>query len=179
MADNDRWRDDQDRFRNREGGRPRERDEGNWGYPRSGRGEYGGRAEWFTGGNGDYRPDERYGDDYGAPRRGAFGASESYGNLRRERDERDDYRGDFPGRELDYGDSAGYGGGGSARDWRDVEGYRGRERQGSGREPGFTDLAFGSGFGSGYEGRDYSGERGGSGRGGSWERGRGGRGRDE
>src|SRR5438067_715604 len=83
-----------------------------------GRGEYGGRAEWFAGGNGDYRPDERYGDDYGAPRRGAFGASESYGNLRRERDERDDYRGDFRGRERD---SAGYGGGGSARDWREVE----------------------------------------------------------
>ncbi|HEX8662800.1 MAG TPA: BON domain-containing protein [Beijerinckiaceae bacterium] len=38
---------------------------------------------------------------------------------------------------------------------------RGRDRggsRGSRREPGFTDLAFGHGFGSGYEGRDYSGE---------------------
>jgi osmotically-inducible protein OsmY len=155
MAEDDRRRENRDRFGYRDDERRRAQDEGDWGYPRSGRGEYGGRAAWFTGGNGDYRPDERYG---GETRRGAFGASESYGNLRREEDE---YRGDLRGRERDYGDSAGYGSGGSARDRREVEGYRGRERGRSGREPGFTDLAFGSGFGSGYEGRDYSGERGG------------------
>ena len=160
MAGYDRWRDDRPRYRDDD--RRRGRDEGDWGYPR-GESRGGGfgedRGSWFAGGNGDYRPDERYG---GGSRREPFGASEAYGNLRRS-EEREDYRGDFRGRERDYGDSAGYGSGGSARDWREVEGYRGR--QGSGREPGFTDLAFGQGFGSGYEGRDYSGERGRWGRG--------------
>lgn len=178
MADNDRWRNDEERYRSRDEDRRRSHDEDDWGYPRSGRGEYGGRGSWFAGGNGDYRPDDRGGPEGGGREgRGAFGASEAYGNARRER-EREDYRGDFRGRGRDYGDSAGYGGGGSARDWRDVEGYRGGGGGGgrSGREPGFTDLAFGSGFGSGYEGRDRSGRTAG------WETGNPGprgRGRDE
>ena len=137
---------------------------GDWGYPRDRDDERGsgGRGAWYGAGNGDYRPDsdrdwggERSRDRY---RDRPFGASDAYGRMRREED---DY--DYRGRERDYGDSAGYGTGGSALDWRDVMGddRRGRDRggsRGSRREPGFTDLAFGHGFGSGYEGRDYSGE---------------------
>ena len=119
MAGYDRWRDDRPRYRGDD--RRRGRDEGDWGYPR-GESRGGGfgedRGSWFAGGNGDYRPDERYS---GGSRREPFGASEAYGNLRRS-EEREDYRGDFRGRERDYGDSAGYGSGGSALDWRDVVG---------------------------------------------------------
>ena len=158
MPDNDRWRNDPERYRYRD---DRRSEEAEWGYPRGGREPYRGggsgyaRDRWFAGGNGDYRPESDR--DYGArSRERPFGASESYGNIRRSEDY-EDYRGDLRGRERDYGSSAGDGPGGSAPDWRDVEGDRRRER---GREPGFTDIAFGHGFGSGYEGRDWSGERG-------------------
>jgi hypothetical protein len=170
MADNDLWRNDRTRDdRRREGdwGYPRSRRDEDWGYPRGRDDErgFGGRGSWYGAGNGDYRPDsdrdwggERSRDRY---RERPFGASDAYGRMRREED---DYG--YRGRERDYGDSAGYGTGGSALDWRDVMGddrRGGRDRgasrrEGSGREPGFTDLAFGHGFGSGYEGRDWSGE---------------------
>ena len=156
----DRWRNDPYLTRDDD----RRRAERDWGYPRSRDDERGfgsERGSWFAGGNGDYRPDADR--DYGGERSRdrPFGASDAYGAMRR-REDRDDYRGEFRGRERDYGESAGYGTGGSALDWRDVEGDdhrdRGRGRDRPRREPGFTDLAFGHGFGSGYEGRDYSGE---------------------
>src|SRR3712207_6356230 len=165
MADNDlrrggyRTRDD-DR-RGGDWGYPRDRDE-DWGCPR-GRGDErrgfgaGRGPSWYGAGNGDYRPDSDR--DWGGERsrdrdrERPFGASDAYGRMRREED---DYG--YRGRERDYGDSAGYGTGGSALDWRDVMGDdrgrgRDRDRGGSRPEPGFTDLAFGHGFGSGYEGR--------------------------
>jgi osmotically-inducible protein OsmY len=142
MPDNDRWRSNPDGYRYRDDRRPGEAD---WGYPRGQREDYRGggfggadRESWYAAGNGDYRPESDR--DYG-------------GRPYRERERREDYRGDFRGRERDYGDSAGYGMGGSALDWREVEGDRGRARR---REPGFTDIAFGHGFGTGYEGRDQS-----------------------
>jgi osmotically-inducible protein OsmY len=165
MADNDRWRNDQ---RTRDDDRRRGGSGGDWGYPRSrdderGFGGSGRGPSWYGSGNGDYRPDSDR--DWGGERRRErpFGASDAYGRLRRRED---DAYGEFRGRERDYGDSAGYGTGGSALDWRDVMGdddRRGRDRdrgyaRREGREPGFTDIAFGHGFGSGYEGRDYSGE---------------------
>jgi hypothetical protein len=171
MADNDLWRNgystrDDDRRRGEgrgeDWGYPRSRDEDR-GYPRDRDDERGfgaGRGpSWYGAGNGDYRPasdrdrgGERSRDRY---RERPFGASDAYGRMRREED---DYG--YRGRERDYGDSAGYGSGGSALDWRDAMGDDRREgnRGGSRREPGFTDLAFGHGFGSGYEGRDWSGE---------------------
>jgi hypothetical protein len=146
MPDNQRWRNDPERYRYRDD--DRRRGEPDWGYPPGRRDEYRGggfsgadRESWYAAGNGDYRPESDR--DYG-------------GRPYRGRDEREDYRGDFRGPRRDYGDSAGYGTGGSALDWREVEGERGRDRPRRG-EPGFTDIAFGHGFGTGYEGRDWSG----------------------
>jgi osmotically-inducible protein OsmY len=158
MADNDRWRNGPERYRYRDEERESWRGESDWGYPRGGRGEprsgggfgWGGRDAWYAAGNGDYRPasERGYGASYRERDRFERGrGDEDYGwTGRRERD----------WRERDFGDSAGYGSGGSALDWRDVEDDRRRWR---GREPGFTELAFGQGFGSGYEGRDWSGNR--------------------
>jgi osmotically-inducible protein OsmY len=150
MPDNDRWRNDPARFRS---GDERRLAEADWGYPRErrdeGRGFRGARESWFAGGNGDYRPESDRDD-----------GTERYSQGYRDRD----YHG-YRSPERGYGDSAGYGGGGSTLDWRDVEGERGRDRERRpGREPGFTDVAFGHGFGSGYEGRDQSRGRHGSGR---------------
>ena len=127
----ERWRDE----------RYRDTDRDRW------RESSGRSREDYRGGARSYGPSGSR--DYGEP----IGASRGYG---RPRD--DDDRGEFRGRERDYGDSAGYGSGGSARDWRDVVGDD-RDDRHRGREPGAMDLAFGQGFGSGYEGRDYGGER--------------------
>jgi hypothetical protein len=167
MPDDDRWRNDPERYRYRDDDRW---GEGAWGYPRGRRGEYrgggfgaAGRESWYAAGNGDYRPetDRNYGGGSGAER---------YAEAHRGRGYREDYRGDFLGSERDYGTSAGYGTGGSALDWREVEGGGRRDWERRRREPGFTDLAFGHGFGTGYEGRDWSGPR--RERRGNWDYGR-------
>ena len=133
MPDNDRWRNDPERYRYRD--EDRQRGEGDWGYPRERRGEYRGggmsgadRESWYAAGNGDYRPeaDRDYGGGYGAGRQRR---SLSQPRLPRGLPRR------FPRLERDYGDSAGYGAGGSALDWRDVGDDR-RDWERGRREPG-------------------------------------------
>jgi osmotically-inducible protein OsmY len=112
MADNDRWRNDQDRPRYRDIDRRREAGS----YPASPQG--GGFSD-----NGRRNDDDRgdgtiarrgFGNDQsGFERGGSYSVGRGRGSY--EQDDR------F-GRERDFGDSAGYGSGGSARDRREVMG---------------------------------------------------------
>jgi osmotically-inducible protein OsmY len=135
MADNDRYRPDRDRYRDRDD-RDRGRDRSEYGF---------GRGEWRS--SDDYARSADYGrheDDGMIARRGFGNESAGYD------------------RERDFGDSAGYGSGGSARDWRDVMGadrrMRGRASDGTGyarsRERGYGG-SFGAGpsYGRGDDGR--------------------------
>ena len=136
---NDRYGYDRDRFRDRDDyGRERDRSE----YGRrdeegyiARRGFGSDRAGFDRG-----RSDERS--------RSGFERGRSYGSGWDER-----YGGD---RERDFGDSAGYGSGGSTRDWRDVMGEdRSRWGQGSGMEYGRSrERRFGGGYGAGFGGGD-------------------------
>lgn len=135
MADNDRYRDNRDRFRDRDDfGRGRDR------------GEFGGRG--FDEGR---REDDGYiarrgfGNERAGYDRGRSGF-ERGGSYRR--DDEDRYR---SGRERDFGDSAGYGSGGSTRDWRDVMGED-RSRWGSSYGAGYDrsrERGYGGGYGAG------------------------------
>jgi osmotically-inducible protein OsmY len=146
MADNDRYRNEQDRWRDRD-----ERDRGRGDDFARGRGDVYGRS-------GDYG----HRDDDGSIARRGFG-NESSGYDRGgsfERDRRDDDRYGYGGRERDFGDSAGYGTGGSARDWRDVMGEdRSGRNYGRSRERGYGGYGAGSRFGgddrSRYGARDF------------------------
>ncbi|HZH51967.1 MAG TPA: BON domain-containing protein [Microvirga sp.] len=130
-------------------------------------------ADWRDRDEGRYGR-SRYGSDYGSDegyiaRRGFGNESAGYGRG----------RGQDAGPERDYGDSAGYGTGGSARDWRDVMGEDRRSgRSSSGMDQFGRDRgSFGYGSSYGREGygresdryeqghfgrgsRDYSEERG-------------------
>ncbi|MGO4571324.1 BON domain-containing protein [Microvirga sp. 2TAF3] len=143
---NDRYRYDPDRYR----GRPLSRRDREEAY--RGRDRYGS----------DYDYSRHEDDDYIARR--AFGnPSSGYGRNR-------SYE---TGRERDFGDSAGYGTGGSARDWRDVVGEdRRRGMTGYGVDYSRSQdpyMGYGSSYeedrdryGSGYFGRgsrDYGDER--------------------
>ena len=134
MAERDRFRDDEP-FRNddwnRDYGRRREE-------PRHG----GGRSDFDQGWRGEGDRGNR-----GSFVRDAGGRDRSYGDEERGFGGRD--RGFGGGRERDFGDSAGYGSGGSALDYRDVVGND--EPRGHGR--GAMDRAFGRGFGRGPGGR--------------------------
>jgi osmotically-inducible protein OsmY len=118
--------------------------------------------------NDRFRDDQDREDDGYIARRG-FG-NERAGYGRGSRDE--DYR---RGRERDFGDSAGYGSGGSARDWRDVvgddRGYgpsvfgsdrnRGRDRDwGYPRSRQGRDQDYGGSASFGRGSRDYNEDRG-------------------
>ncbi|HEU4519945.1 MAG TPA: BON domain-containing protein [Microvirga sp.] len=146
MADNDRYRNEQDRWRDRD-----ERDRGRGDDFARGRGDVYGRS-------GDYG----HRDDDGSIARRGFG-NESSGYDRGgsfERDRRDDDRYGYGGRERDFGDSAGYGTGGSARDWRDVMGDdRSGRDYGRSRERGYGGYGAGGRFGgddrSRYGARDF------------------------
>lgn len=149
---NDRYRYDPDRYRNRSG---------SW----RGREEpYGSRHR-----GSDYGPDfdaRRPDDDGYIARRGFGNASAGY-------DRPSDYEDRYArGRERDFGDSAGYGTGGSARDWRDVVGDdRRRGMSGYGVDYSRSHDAY-EGYGSSYDedrygtgsfgrgSRDYGEERG-------------------
>lgn len=135
MTQRDRWRDeDQRRFR-----------EDDWDR------DYGRRREEFR----DYG---RFGSEADRQRERGFGGRDWPGRDWGARGRYEDERG-FGGRERDYGDSAGYGSGGSALDYRDVVGderRRSAERvfgRGFGRERdddrggGAMERAFGRGFG--------------------------------
>jgi len=101
---NDRYRYDQDRYRDRNIGERDWRDRNETFFNRERQSDYGGRDR---------------GDDDGYIARRGFG---------------NDRSGYDRGRERDFGDSAGYGSGGSALDWRDVVGeerVRGRSVSGS------------------------------------------------
>jgi osmotically-inducible protein OsmY len=114
MADNDRWRDDQERMGGRGStgrGRRLEDDRGDGSIARRGFGN----------------------DRSGFERGGSYTTGRQ--DFDREDFDRRDYGRDDTRQDRDFGDSAGYGSGGSARDWRDVVGDdRGgsRERYGSG-----------------------------------------------
>jgi osmotically-inducible protein OsmY len=161
MADRDRYRDDQNRYRYRDEygyGRGRE-----WSEPAG-----GGRRGNYYGPGGDRGRRE---DDGFIARRG-FG-NESAG-FDRDRDRERGYDTRYSsGRERDFGDSAGYGTGGSTRDWRDVTGDE--QSRGTGYRSGYEwnrDRGYGGrGAGSSYGG-DY-------GRYGSSDFGRGSRGEDD
>jgi osmotically-inducible protein OsmY len=152
MAD-DRYRYDRDRFRDRDEFRDRDRDD----YGRReddgyiARRGFGNRSSGFGWG----RSEE--GGRSGVERGGSYGPGWDDRSLERGGSQgrwEDRYGG---GRERDFGDSAGYGSGGSARDWRDVMGGDrgwGREGYGGSRERGY----------GGFLGREGSwGERGSSG----------------
>ncbi len=144
---NDRYRYDQDRYRDRNDashGREREDD----GYiARRGFGN------------------DRSGYDRGRDSRQDYGQDDRYGRGR----ERDFGGGRDSGRERDFGDSAGYGSGGSALDWHDVVGDEGgrsvfggdtrsRDRDRGSYGP---DRGYGSGSSSfGRGSRDYNEDRG-------------------
>ncbi len=135
---NDRYGYDRDRFRDREDyGRDRDR------------GEYGRRDDEGHIARRGFG-NERAGYDRGRSDEGRSGY-ERGGSYGRGWDDRD--RG---GWERDFGDSAGYGTGGSARDWRDVMGEdRGRWGQGSGMDYGRSrEGRSGSGYGAGFFGGD-------------------------
>jgi osmotically-inducible protein OsmY len=147
---NDRYRHDQDRYRDRDTAERDWRD----------RNESFERGRSVSGNN-------RSRDDDGYIARRGFG-NESAGYDRN----RDEGRYDV-GRERDYGDSAGYGTGGSTRDWRDVVGddrRRGETSYGTGRGRDFGRSDYGSSYGrgddrssTGYFGRgsrDYNEDRG-------------------
>jgi len=154
MADNDdRWRNDQDRYRYRDEDRERWRQEG--GDRSYGRGSRSGDIRSGYGGYGGQGRD----DDRGYIARRGFG-NESAGYDRGQgRDY--DYGHDL-GRERDYGDSAGYGTGGSARDWRDV---MGDDRGDTGGVRGYGRRRHFGGPGYGPEDRGYDpGNPGGMGR---------------
>jgi len=129
---NDRYRYDRDRFREREDERGRE-----WGDQR--RREDDGYIARRGFGN------ESSGFDRNRPDEGRSGY-ERGGSYGRGSDDR------YGGRERDFGDSAGYGTGGSSRDWRDVVGEdRGRGGRGYG---GGWDRSRERGYGAGFFGRD-------------------------
>jgi osmotically-inducible protein OsmY len=135
MADNDRWRDDQERMGGRGStgrGRRLEDDRGDGSIARRG---FGNDRSGFERG-GSYMTGRRDFDRRDFDRR----------DFDRQDYSRQDYSGDDTRQDRDFGDSAGYGSGGSARDWRDVVG----DDRGGGRER----------YGSGY---DRAGERGSTG----------------
>lgn len=143
MTQRDRWRDeDQRRFRDDDWDR-----------------DYGRRREEFR----DYERGSERSGGRGVGGREPFGRSGRDWNARgRHEDERG-----FGGLERDYGDSAGYGSGGSALDYRDVVGDERRPRaervfgRGFGRERdddrggGAMERAFGRGFGRSPEHSDW------------------------
>jgi osmotically-inducible protein OsmY len=163
MADNDRNRYAQDRDRYGYG-RGRERDDS---------GTDRGRGSDYYGRSADYG--HRDDDDGYIARRGFGNRSAGYEGGSRDRDYDQGFgreEGYGRGRERDFGDSAGYGTGGSARDWRDV---MGEDRTGRRSD-------FGAGYDPARE-RGYAGGRGagpsGYGRYGSSDFGRGSREHDD
>jgi osmotically-inducible protein OsmY len=114
-----------------------------------------GRRPDYYGRSGDYG--HRDEDDGYIARRGFGNESAGY--------DRDRGRGSHErGRERDYGDSAGYGTGGSSRDWRDVMGDE-RSRGGQSWGTGYDrERGYGGGRGAGAGGYGSSGYSGGYGR---------------
>jgi osmotically-inducible protein OsmY len=146
MADNDRYRYDWDRMRDRDDfGRGRGQDD--FGMSRGRRPDYYGRSRDY----GHRDEDEGY-----IARRGFGNESSGYGRDRGRGWDRDYDR----GRERDFGDSAGYGTGGSARDWRDVLGDEDRRVGGWSYGTGYDrerERGYGGGRGAGYT--DYASAR--------------------
>jgi hypothetical protein len=128
---NDRYRYDRDRFRERDDERGRD-----WGEPRRREDDgYVARRGFGNESAGYDRSRSDEGGRSGYERSGyGRGADERYGS----------------GRERDFGDSAGYGTGGSTRDWHDVMGED-RDRAGGSYGSGRSRER---GYGSGFFGRD-------------------------
>jgi osmotically-inducible protein OsmY len=156
MADNDRYRHDRGRYRDRDDSR-RGRD----------REEFGGRGSDIYGRSADYghRDDDGYiarrgfGNESAGYGRGGRSGFERGGYSRRDEDDRYRY-----GHERDFGDSAGYGTGGSTRDWRDVMGED-RDRGGTSYGTGYDrsrERGYGGGYGAGPRGREDLGRYGAS-----------------
>jgi osmotically-inducible protein OsmY len=134
MADNDRYRYDWDRFRDRDEFSRGRRDDS--GMSRRNRPDPYGRSA-------DYG--HRDEDDGYIARRGFGNESSGYGRNRDRHEDR--------GRERDFGDSAGYGTGGSTRDWRDVLGDDERRMGGRSYGTGYDreqERGYGGGRGAGF-----------------------------
>ena len=129
---NDRYRDDRERFRERDDEQGRERTEHR---RRADDGYIARRAFGNESAGYDRRTDE-----------GGRSGFERGGYARGSEDRRSGSR------ERDFGDSAGYGTGGSTRDWREVMGDD-RSRGGGNYGPG-SDRSRERGYGSGFFGRD-------------------------
>ena len=146
MADNDRYRFDRDRMRDQDDfGRGRRQDD--FGMSR-------GRRPDYYGGSRDYG--HRDEDEGYIARRGFGNESSGYGRSR------DQDRGYAGGRDRDFGDSAGYGTGGSARDWRDVLGDDDRRFGGYSAGTGYDrerERGYAGGRGAGYTGYGFAGDR--------------------